>query len=31
MLKSEQFYGNDWVGFGYQILLLLCTNFLELV
>lgn len=27
MLKSEQFYGNDWVGFGYQILLLLCTNF----
>ncbi|RCK59146.1 Oligopeptide transporter 2 [Candida viswanathii] len=28
MLKSKMFYGNNWVGFGYQILLILCTNFL---
>ncbi|EMG48784.1 hypothetical protein G210_0600 [Candida maltosa Xu316] len=30
MLKSKMFYGNDWVGFGYQILLILSTNFLGL-
>ncbi|CAK7899875.1 oligopeptide transporter 2 [[Candida] anglica] len=26
--KSEQFYGNEWASWGYQILLILSTNFL---
>ncbi|CAX39797.1 oligopeptide transporter, putative [Candida dubliniensis CD36] len=28
MQKSSLFYNNQWVDFGYQVLLILCTNFM---